>query len=170
MVVQGQSLKSLQHPQPHHRFFLVRFFVTDIPYILYTDRLSFLSRSFPEYITIRASLLSFFGPSIFDEVERVLNIQVPIAFTFKMKQFLSTAAAFAAVVSFAHADLCANGHTNDDGNYYCQEVKGIVYTGVGGSGSYNKITAMGSNGVCSSTPHGYSGTLSPLDEEVSPST
>lgn len=44
----------------------------------------------------------------------------------------------------------------------------ITYTGVGGSGSYNKITAMDStSGTCSSSAYGYSGSLSPFDEEVS---
>ncbi|KAK4499445.1 hypothetical protein PRZ48_009959 [Zasmidium cellare] len=82
-----------------------------------------------------------------------------------MKSFLTTAALLAATAS---ADLCAHGSTDDNGNYYCQEVKAITYTGVGGSGSYNKVTNMdGSSGSCSSSPFGYSGSLSPLDEEVS---
>lgn len=82
-----------------------------------------------------------------------------------MKSFLTAAALLAATAS---ADLCAHGSTDDNGNYYCQEVKAITYTGVGGSGSYNKVTNMdGSSGTCSSTPFGYSGSLSPLDEEVS---
>lgn len=82
-----------------------------------------------------------------------------------MKYLYSTAALFAATVS---ADLCAHGSTDVGGNYYCQKVNAITYTGVGGSGSYNKITSMDSaSGACSSSPFGYSGTLAPLDEPVS---
>lgn len=82
-----------------------------------------------------------------------------------MKYLYGAAALFAASVS---ADLCAHGSTDDNGNYYCQKVNAITYTGVGGSGSYNKVTAMdSSSGSCSSSPHSYSGSLAPLDEEVS---
>lgn len=55
-----------------------------------------------------------------------------------------------------------------EGNYYCQKVNAITYTGVGGSGSYNKVTSMDStSGTCGSSPQGYSGSMSPFDEEVS---
>lgn len=82
-----------------------------------------------------------------------------------MKYFYTAAALLAATAS---ADLCAHGSTDDNGNWYCQEVKAISYTGVGGSNSYNKVTNMdGSSGSCSSTPYSYSGSLAPLDEEVS---
>lgn len=55
-----------------------------------------------------------------------------------------------------------------DGNYYCSQVDAITYTSVGGDGSYDKVTNMDSNsGTCSSEPYGYSGSLSPLNEEVS---
>lgn len=58
------------------------------------------------------------------------------------------------------------------GNSYCQEATGITYSGVGGTGSYNQVTDMYSpdvmspDGTCTSSPFGYSGTMSPLDEEV----
>ncbi|KAK4628834.1 PGA52-like protein [Fulvia fulva] len=80
-----------------------------------------------------------------------------------MKYLYTAATLLAATVS---ADLCAHGSTDVDGNWYCQEVKAITYTGVGGEGSYNKVTSM-ANGACGSTPHAYNGTLSPFDEEVS---
>ncbi|CZT19551.1 related to TOS1 Target of SBF [Ramularia collo-cygni] len=81
-----------------------------------------------------------------------------------MKSFIA-ATLFAAT---ALADLCAHGSTDDNGNYYCQKVNAITYSGVGGTGSYNKITAMDSTGgTCASSPSGYSGTMSPFDEEVS---
>lgn len=55
-----------------------------------------------------------------------------------------------------------------NGNYYCSQVDAITYTSVGGNGSYDKVTSMGSNtATCSSEPYGYSGSLSPLNEEVS---
>ena len=90
-----------------------------------------------------------------------------------MKQFVSAAAAALLYASTAYAsveerDLCSSGSTNDNGNWYCQAVDAITYTGVGGDGKYNKITGMdSSSGSCTSSPFGYSGTMSPLDEEVS---
>lgn len=82
-----------------------------------------------------------------------------------MRYFLGAAALFAATVS---ADLCSEGSSDDNGNWYCQLVSAITYTGVGGSGSYNKVTSMDStSGTCSSTPQSYSGNVAPLDEEVS---
>lgn len=89
-----------------------------------------------------------------------------------MKQFASAAAALlyatTAYASVEERDLCADGSTDDNGNWYCQAVQAITYTGVGGDGKYNRVTSMDSNsGTCGSTPFGYSGTMSPLDEEVS---
>jgi len=80
-----------------------------------------------------------------------------------MRYSIISAALFAAVVS-ADAGCTTDGHNN----WYCQEVNAISYTGVGSAASYNKVTGMNpSNGQCSSTPFGYSGPLSPLNEEVS---
>ncbi|TKA67081.1 hypothetical protein B0A49_06108 [Cryomyces minteri] len=85
-----------------------------------------------------------------------------------MHNFIATGAVLAAAVSGVAADLCATGSQQINGNWYCQAVKAITYTGVGGSGSYKKVTNMdGSSGACSSSPFGYSGSMSPLDEEVS---
>lgn len=82
-----------------------------------------------------------------------------------MKHLIRAAALLAVAVS---ADLCDNGSSEYEGNYYCQMVNAITYTNVGGAGSYNKVTNMDSgSGTCSSTPFGYSGSLSPLNEEVS---
>ena len=79
-----------------------------------------------------------------------------------MKYSLGAAALLTATAS-AQIDCVEDG-----GNYYCNLVNAITYTSVGGSGSYNKVTNMdSSSGSCSSTPFGYSGSLSPLDEEVS---
>ncbi|ELR07172.1 target of Sbf [Pseudogymnoascus destructans] len=73
--------------------------------------------------------------------------------------------AFAA--SSALADQCASGSILDGGNYFCQLVDAIQYSNVGHAGSYNKVTSMGSDGKCATTPVPYSGSLAPLDEEVS---
>ncbi|KAK4565412.1 target of Sbf [Recurvomyces mirabilis] len=85
-----------------------------------------------------------------------------------MKYILSATALLAATVAADKRDLCADGSTDDNNNWYCQAVKAITYTGVGGTGSYNRITSMDpTNGQCQSAPQSYSGNLSPLDEEVS---
>jgi hypothetical protein len=87
-----------------------------------------------------------------------------------MKQFISAAASLlfaTSALAQEKRDLCSDGSTDDGGNWYCQEVQAITYTGVGGSGSYNKVNSMNSgSGTCTSSPFGYSGTMSPLDEEV----
>ena len=83
-----------------------------------------------------------------------------------MKYIFTAAALLAATVVADKRDLCSDGSVDDGGNWYCQEVEAITYTGIGSSGSYNKITNMGSDGTCSSTPQAFSGSLAPLDEEV----
>lgn len=60
-----------------------------------------------------------------------------------------------------------NGCSEVFGNFYCNPVEAIQYTNVGAPGTYNQITNMASNGVCSFTPKSFSGPISPLDEEVS---
>lgn len=67
----------------------------------------------------------------------------------------------------ASADLCHKGSKLIMGNWYCQAVQRISYKGIGGAGVYNKVTHMGSDGSCSSVPQPFSGTMSPLDEDVS---
>jgi len=87
-----------------------------------------------------------------------------------MRSSLTLAAA--ALIAFGanvNADLCASaGSTKIKGNWYCQAVNAITYTGLNGSGKYNKVVDMdSSSGSCSSETHSYSGSLAPLDEEVS---
>lgn len=54
------------------------------------------------------------------------------------------------------------------GNYYCNAVSAIQYQNIGFAGSYNDVTEMDeSSCVCSSSTKAFSGTLSPLDEELS---
>lgn len=87
-----------------------------------------------------------------------------------MKYLFTAATLFAASVVADKRDLCSDGSVDDGGNWYCQAVKAITYTGVGGQGSYNRVTNMNSDAdpgsQCSSESKGYSGNLSPLDEEV----
>lgn len=88
-----------------------------------------------------------------------------------MKQFIGAAAALlytsASASQLEARGLCDNA-VNDGGNWYCSMVEAITYNGVGGENKYNKITKMdGDSGSCESTPFGYSGSMSPLDEEVS---
>lgn len=87
-----------------------------------------------------------------------------------MKQFIGAAAALlytsASASQLEARGLCDNA-VNDGGNWYCSMVEAITYNGVGGENKYNKITKMdGDSGSCESTPFGYSGSMSPLDEEV----
>ncbi|KAI7570698.1 hypothetical protein KC343_g7509 [Hortaea werneckii] len=88
-----------------------------------------------------------------------------------MKYLFTAATLFAASVVADKRDLCSDGSVDDGGNWYCQAVEAITYTGVGGQGSYNRITNMNPDAdpgsQCSSESRGYSGNLSPLDEEVS---
>ncbi|KAK3716652.1 target of Sbf [Vermiconidia calcicola] len=79
-----------------------------------------------------------------------------------MKRILPTVALMAAATS------AQDGCANDRGNWYCARVNAITYTGVGGEGTYKRVTNMDPySGTCSSELSGYSGTLSPLNEEVS---
>ena len=84
-----------------------------------------------------------------------------------MRGFLAAGTAIAIVIWSVAADNCAGKSFQDAGNYYCSAVKGITYTDVGGSGSYDQVTNMDDGtGICSSTPKDYSGNIAPLDEEV----
>ena len=67
------------------------------------------------------------------------------------------------------AQTCAEGSAKEiSGNWYCSPVKAITYTNFPGTGSYNKITNMDAkSGRCSSERYEYSGSLAPLNEEVS---
>ncbi|KAF2482457.1 putative TOS1-like glycosyl hydrolase-domain-containing protein [Neohortaea acidophila] len=80
---------------------------------------------------------------------------------------LFAAAALLATIASAQDSQGCSSPTLFEGNYYCSKVDAITYTGVGGTGSYNRVTDMPSSGSCSSSPSNYSGSLSPLDQEVS---
>ena len=68
----------------------------------------------------------------------------------------------------SNAQACAAGTAQEiNGNWYCSEVNAISYTNFPGNGSYNKVTNMdAATGQCSFEQYGYSGNLSPLNEEV----
>ena len=56
---------------------------------------------------------------------------------------------------------------NIKGNWYCSSVDSISYTNFPGTGHYNVVTYMNtSNGACTTEKYVYTGSLSPLNEEV----
>ncbi|EGV64173.1 target of Sbf [Yamadazyma tenuis] len=73
-----------------------------------------------------------------------------------------------AIGLFLVSSASASCELSSDGNYYCSSTNKITYTGIGYSGSYDKVTAMdASSGSCSSESYSFSGNLSPLDEDLS---
>lgn len=88
-----------------------------------------------------------------------------------MRNVFAAGAVTAALVSGAFAkpsaELCKDTTQFINGNYYCQAVKRIEYHGVGGAGSYNRVTNMDvASSSCSSSPQSFKGSMSPLDDEV----
>ena len=85
-----------------------------------------------------------------------------------MRSLLAAGAAIAMSMSGVVATDCSSPSSEKiTGNTYCASVDKITYQGVGGTGSYNKITNMDpKSGSCSSVPFSYSGSLAPLNEEV----
>lgn len=70
---------------------------------------------------------------------------------------------FTALTSKVIADC-----TYDRGNYYCDEVSAVVYNNVGYSGTYQDVTNMDETSCsCTQSSKSFSGTNSPLDEELS---
>lgn len=74
----------------------------------------------------------------------------------------------AIVAAIAAAQACAAGTAQEiNGNWYCSPVRAITYSNFPGTGSYRKVTNMdASSGECSQERYVYSGSLSPLNEEV----
>lgn len=56
---------------------------------------------------------------------------------------------------------------NIAGNYYCSETNLVQYQNVGYSGTYDRVTSFNTDGSCSWTPQAFSGSLAPLNEELS---
>lgn len=75
---------------------------------------------------------------------------------------------FLATLDAITAQACAADTAEEiNGNWYCSEVTAVTYTNFPGFGSYEKITGMNvDTGDCSSVRYNYSGSLSPLNEEV----
>ena len=77
------------------------------------------------------------------------------------------------LLTITNAQTCAAGSgagtpQEINGNSYCSDVKAITYDNFPGYGYYNKVTNMDAEtGQCSSEIYAYSGSLSPLNEEVS---
>lgn len=73
-----------------------------------------------------------------------------------------------AIAGSAAAQACAAGTAKEiNGNWYCSPVKAITYSNFPGTGSYKKVTQMNaSSGECTQQRYTYSGSLSPLNEEV----
>ena len=69
----------------------------------------------------------------------------------------------------AQAQQCNVGTAIDiKGNWYCSAVDSISYTNFPGNGHYNRVIHMDTaTGECTMDKHFYSGSLSPLNEEVS---
>lgn len=83
--------------------------------------------------------------------------------------YASIAVAVMAACVAGAAGQCPDGSapTVIDNMSYCEAVQAVTYQKFSGAGSYNRITNMDSQtGVCESTTVGYSGPLTPLDEEV----
>lgn len=80
-----------------------------------------------------------------------------------MKYTTAMVLASAAAVS---AD-CGVTSFEEGGNWYCQAVSLIKYTGLDIGGTYSSVTAMNSDGSCSFQDTAYSGAIAPFDEDVS---
>lgn len=71
----------------------------------------------------------------------------------------------ALVVALGALVSVVNGTCVDDGgNWFCENVNAITYNNFGIKGSYDKVVDMDG---CQTVKHAYSGSLAPLDEEVS---
>lgn len=77
---------------------------------------------------------------------------------------LQTFTFLSSIINLVTADCTLSS----DGNYYCESTNAIVYSNVGVSGTYNDVTSMDeSTCACSSSSVPFSGSLAPLDEELS---
>ena len=71
----------------------------------------------------------------------------------------------AATIISVSAQACTGTAREINGNWYCQAVSAISYNKFGTPGTYGKVVSM-ENGQCSTKPHAYAGSVSPLDGEV----
>ncbi|KAG8527097.1 uncharacterized protein KY384_008526 [Bacidia gigantensis] len=84
-------------------------------------------------------------------------------------KLLAFACLLALAIRDTNAQECAAGSAKKvAGNWYCSAVNAIKYENFPGHGFYNKVSNMNATtGECTSEQHNYSGSLSPLDEELS---
>ncbi|KAL9103223.1 MAG: hypothetical protein Q9163_001710 [Psora crenata] len=77
--------------------------------------------------------------------------------------------AFMHLLPHTYAQACAAGSAKEIlGNWYCSEVQAITYSNFPGHGYYNRVTHMDAEtGECTSQTYHYSGSMSPLNEELS---
>ncbi|KAM0804083.1 putative TOS1-like glycosyl hydrolase-domain-containing protein [Usnea florida] len=89
--------------------------------------------------------------------------------SFRGAVITGSAIIFLAALEGAVAQACAAGAASESqGNWYCSEVTAVTYVNFPGVGSYEKVTDMeAESGECSSVRYEYSGSLSPLNEELS---
>ncbi|KAF2836376.1 hypothetical protein M501DRAFT_980460 [Patellaria atrata CBS 101060] len=81
---------------------------------------------------------------------------------------VALAAALTALTAGVQADLCTGTSKQINGNWYCQAVQRISYHGVGGRGTYKKVTGFNENTrTCSSVDFDFEGSLAPMDEDIS---
>lgn len=81
---------------------------------------------------------------------------------------LLAAAVCNVVVQVVGQECAAGSAVFIGGNWYCQPVKAITYRNFPGTGDYNKVIGMDMmTGQCQVERYDYSGSLSPLNEEVS---
>ncbi|CCK68067.1 Tos1p KNAG_0A03880 [Huiozyma naganishii CBS 8797] len=82
----------------------------------------------------------------------------------KISTLSSTVGLLAGLAKLVAADCSLS----NDGNYYCATTNAIIYSNVGVSATYNDVTLMDETTcACSSQQVSFSGSLAPLDEELS---
>lgn len=77
-----------------------------------------------------------------------------------------TKALMAASAATVSAD-CAITAFEENGNWFCQAVSHIKYTGLDIAGSYQAVSLMDESGTCDFETQSYSGSIAPFDEELS---
>ena len=84
-----------------------------------------------------------------------------------MRGLVAAAAGIVFVSTAAAQAGAAAGARELHGNWFCSPVRAITYSNFPGTGSYGRVTHMNaSSGECEQRRHEYSGSLAPLNEEV----
>ncbi|KAH8682396.1 putative TOS1-like glycosyl hydrolase-domain-containing protein [Xylariales sp. PMI_506] len=77
-----------------------------------------------------------------------------------------TAAILVAAATAVSAD-CSVESFEEGGNWYCQAVNQIKYSGLETSGTYSVVSDMSTSGTCDYSSSAYSGSIAPFDQELS---